>query len=153
MRLTAIEIDLEKVSNTSEVATCGRHDEDPQQTLSRLMEYLMGMTSQVKLFHWGTLQYNIHEAMGTLHDSTQQIMDDIIEGFIARHNIQPIDKTFQLSVEISMRPEIELFLVLHTKTIPHWIHYLHGHDDIVALLHELLNLVYKTLYLVRMSKL
>lgn len=59
-------------------------------TDTQILEFLMGMLTQVKLFHWATMSYAKHVALDKLHGSLSEKVDAFVECYIGRFKRQPL---------------------------------------------------------------
>ena len=62
-----------------------------------LFEYFLSLLGQIKVYHWSTMKYAEHKALDELHANLSSNIDDIIESYIGKFNIQPI-KQFKINM-------------------------------------------------------
>lgn len=62
-----------------------------------LFEYFLSILGQIKVYHWSTMKYSTHKALDELHENLSSNIDDIIESYIGKFNIQPI-KHFDINM-------------------------------------------------------
>jgi hypothetical protein len=57
-----------------------------------VIQYMLGLLSQIKLYHWSTMKYNVHKALDKLHQNMGDHVDLFVESYIARYKKQPLKK-------------------------------------------------------------
>jgi hypothetical protein len=57
-----------------------------------VIQYMLGLLSQIKLYHWSTMKYNVHKALNKLHENVGEHIDVFVESYIARYKKQPLKK-------------------------------------------------------------
>lgn len=57
-----------------------------------VIQYMLGIMSQIKLYHWSTMKYNVHKALNKLHENMGEHVDMFVESYIARYKKQPLKK-------------------------------------------------------------
>ena len=62
-----------------------------------LSEYFLSLLGQIKMYHWSTMKYSVHKALDDLHANLSSNIDDIMESYIGKFNIQPI-KQFKINI-------------------------------------------------------
>ena len=53
---------------------------------------MLGLLSQIKLYHWSTMKYGVHKALDQLYDTTGTNVDSFVESFLGRYKKQPLKK-------------------------------------------------------------
>jgi hypothetical protein len=57
-----------------------------------IIQYTLGLLSQIKLYHWATMKYSQHKALDKLHEDMSDHIDIFVETYIARFKKQPLKK-------------------------------------------------------------
>ena len=57
-----------------------------------VIQYMLGLLSQIKLYHWSTMKYGVHKALDDLYSKTGDHVDLFVESYIGRYKKQPIKK-------------------------------------------------------------
>lgn len=57
-----------------------------------IIQYMLGILSQIKLLHWATMKYSEHKALDELHSKLSESIDLFVESYIGRFNKQPLKK-------------------------------------------------------------
>ncbi len=65
-----------------------------------LLQFVLGMLSQIKLYHWATMSYAKHKALDELHGSMSSKVDRLVECYLGRLKKQPL-KTFHIETKAS----------------------------------------------------
>lgn len=63
-----------------------------------VIQYFLGLLTQVKLFHWSTMSYAKHIALDKLHGSLSDKVDSFVESYIGRFKKQPL-KSFTIQAK------------------------------------------------------
>jgi DNA-binding ferritin-like protein len=71
----------------------------------QVIQYMLGLLSQIKLFHWSTTRYVIHKALDELHEHTAKQVDLFVESYLGRYNKQPLKK---FTIQTKATAEAEL---------------------------------------------
>ena len=58
----------------------------------QVIQYMLGLLSQIKLYHWSTMKYGVHKALDELYENTGTNVDIFIESYIGRYKKQPLKK-------------------------------------------------------------
>ena len=70
---------------------------------SNIIQYMLGLLSQIKLYHWATMKYSIHKALDELHSKTHTNVDKFVESYVGRFKKQPLKKfTIHTSANTNM---------------------------------------------------
>jgi DNA-binding ferritin-like protein len=59
---------------------------------THVIQYMLGILSQIKLYHWSTMKYNIHKALDDLHSKMGEHIDTFVEAYLGRYKKQPLKK-------------------------------------------------------------
>ena len=62
-----------------------------------IIQYFLGIVSQIKVFHWATMSYAKHKALDDLHGSLSEKVDSFVECYIGRYKKQPL-KSFSIQI-------------------------------------------------------
>lgn len=65
-----------------------------------ILQFFLGMLSQIKLHHWATMSYAKHKALDSLHGSMSDKVDRFVECYMGRLKKQPL-RTFQIETKAS----------------------------------------------------
>mgnify|MGYP003346446985 FL=1 len=57
-----------------------------------IIQYMLGIISQIKLYHWTTMKYGVHKALDDLYEKTNTSVDKFVESFLGRYKKQPLKK-------------------------------------------------------------
>lgn len=64
---------------------------------------MLGLLSQIKLYHWATMKYSIHKALDELHSKIHTNVDKFVESYVGRFKKQPLKKfTIHTSANTNM---------------------------------------------------
>ncbi len=69
-----------------------------------LFEYFLGLLTQIKVFHWSTMNYTIHKELDNLYSCLNSNIDELMEVYIGKYNRQPLEK-FNISMNASTNTE------------------------------------------------
>ena len=69
-----------------------------------VIQYMLGILSQIKLYHWTTMKYSVHKALDQLYDQMGSHVDLFVESYIARYKKQPLKK---FTIQTKANTEIE----------------------------------------------
>ena len=69
-----------------------------------VIQYMLGLLSQIKLYHWSTMKYNVHKALDQLHENMGDHIDVFIESYIGRYKKQPLKK---FTINTSANTEVD----------------------------------------------
>jgi DNA-binding ferritin-like protein len=117
-----------------------------------LFEYFLGLLGQIKIYHWGTMNYSTHKALDDLHESLSDNIDEIMEVYIGKYNKQPIEKfeiTMKANTDTSdiigyLESEREKIRGIRNK-------YFKGCTEIQSLFDNILSNMSKTIYLCKLK--
>lgn len=117
----------------------------------KYMEYFLGLLNQIKVFHWGTMEYGKHKALDDLHSSMSGLVDTFIEVFIAHYKKQPI-KTFKITMNAhSDITKLEKFLDVEKENIRKLHLPFKNISEIQNIIDEMLLVLNQAIYLCRLS--
>ena len=57
-----------------------------------VIQYMLGLISQIKLYHWSTMKYSVHKALDDLHSKTGEHVDIFVESYLGRYKKQPLKR-------------------------------------------------------------
>jgi DNA-binding ferritin-like protein len=69
-----------------------------------IIQYMLGLLSQIKLYHWSTMKYGVHKALDKLYDEMGTHIDTFVESFIGRYKKQPLKK---FTIRTAANTEVE----------------------------------------------
>lgn len=118
-----------------------------------VIEYFLGLTAQVKLFHWSTMSYAKHVALDGLHGALSSKMDQFVECFLGKYKKQPL-KSFSVQPKaISDTSGLDKFLE-NTYAQLENMHKMFEKEkapELANILEEMMAEIDKTMYLCKLS--
>jgi DNA-binding ferritin-like protein len=75
-----------------------------------ILTTLMGMLTQVKLYHWATMKYSHHKALDELHAALSALVDRFVEAYIGKFKLQPLPKLSVTTAVDTEAVKIEKYL-------------------------------------------
>jgi hypothetical protein len=115
---------------------------------------LLQIINQIKMMHWQTDSYAAHVALGSLYDSLDELIDDIVETYSGKYGKPKLDAPGSINVIDISRMDPEGFL----GEIAQYLQgkFVDGMDsdkdsDVLNLRDEMLAAVNKTRYLLRLK--
>lgn len=73
-----------------------------------IIQYMSGLLSQIKLYHWSTMKYGVHKALDKLYESTGTHIDSFVESFLGRYKKQPLRK---FTIRTSANTEVDNLII------------------------------------------
>ena len=117
-----------------------------------LFEYFLGLLGQIKVYHWATMKYSNHKALDDLHSSLSSNVDDIIESYIGKSNIQPI-KLFDINMSANTNASAVIEYLENEKINIKKIRNVHFKtcSELQNLVDEMLSSINKAIYLCKLQ--
>ncbi len=127
----------------------------PPATDGALMGWLLGLLTQIKVFHWAVMSYGKHKALDELHGTLSAHVDRLIEVYLGRYERQPLPKALLVQpppahgdvskINMFLTEEREKMLALHDA--PEWA----NAPELGNILDEMMAAIDQALYLCRLS--
>jgi DNA-binding ferritin-like protein len=120
--------------------------------MDTLLETFFTMLSQVKLYHWATMEYGVHKALDELHSTLSENVDSFVEIFIGRYKKQPLPASLTVKTKIQADVQkLDKYLEsLHDQLIG--IGKSVGKEtQLLNILDEMIGAVDRTQYLIRLK--
>lgn len=117
-----------------------------------LFEYFLGLLGQIKVYHWTTMKYSVHKALDELHANLSSNIDDIIESYIGKSNIQPI-KNFNIQMSANTNANNLIVFLEEEKINIKNIRNKHFKkcSELQNIIDEMLSSINKTIYLCKLQ--
>lgn len=118
-----------------------------------VMQYFLGLITQVKLFHWATMSYAKHKALDDLHGTLSDKVDDFVECYLGRYKKQPL-KSFSVQPKaITDTSGLEKFLDVTNDHLAamHKAFDKEKARELCNILEEMMAAIDKTMYLCKLS--
>jgi len=118
----------------------------------QLFEYFLGLLGQIKIYHWTTMSFSVHKALDELHSSLSGNIDEIMENYIGRSNIQPI-ADFDITMSANTNATNVLTYLENEKNNIKTIRNKHfkGISELQNIIDEMLSSINKTIYLSKLQ--
>jgi len=118
----------------------------------QLFEYFLGLLGQIKIYHWTTMSFAVHKALDELHSSLSGNIDEIMENYIGRSNIQPI-ADFDITMSANTNATNVLTYLENEKNNIKTIRNKHfkGISELQNIIDEMLSAINKTIYLSKLK--
>jgi hypothetical protein len=117
----------------------------------KLIEYFLGILGQIKVFHWGTMEYGKHKALDELHSSMSGLVDKIVEIYMGHYKKQPL-KNFKITMNAhSDLSKLEKFLESEKENIRKMHSQFKSLSEIQNIIDEMLMSFNQAIYLCRLS--
>jgi hypothetical protein len=118
---------------------------------NKFIEYFLGLLGQIKVFHWGTMEYGKHKALDELHSSLSGHVDKFIEVFMGHYKKQPI-KNFKINMTAhSDLSKLEKFLETERENIRKLKGLFKSVSELQNIIDEMLATFNQSIYLCRLS--
>lgn len=125
------------------------------QILTRLV---LGVTAQIKLYHWQAAKHNTHVILGDLYDTFNEISDKLIEVLMGRYGIVNLDTEnannalmtmdFKDVTDVVSFLDVTIYMLKNTYVL----NLTEGtDDDIINIIQEITAELEKTKYLIRQA--
>jgi Family of unknown function (DUF5856) len=122
--------------------------------LSSNINFLIGIHSQLKIFHWQTKAYSRHNAFAMTRDALEESMDDFVEqamGQYGRFKLDDETKTIELVNISDVKPEEMIETIC--QSFVQWTNSIDEKDtNLLNLRDEMLGLFQKLKYLLTLNK-
>jgi len=122
--------------------------------ISTNVNFLLGLQTQLKVFHWQTNVFSRHEAFGKIYDEIDGLIDDFVEqamGKYGRFKLDDETKTVTLTNLDEMN--IKGFLDTVADALVQFTDILDEKDtNLLNIRDEILGLIYKLSYLLTLKK-
>lgn len=118
-----------------------------------IIEYFLGIITQVKLFHWATMSYAKHVALDKLHGSLSDKIDSFVESYIGKFKKQPL-KSFTIHAKaVSDTNGIDKFLEVTLEQLSslHKSFEKEKAPELANIIEEMMSEIDTTMYLCRLS--
>jgi hypothetical protein len=118
-----------------------------------VIQYFLGLITQVKLFHWATMSYAKHIALDKLHESLSEKVDKFVESYIGHFKKQPL-KSFTIQMKaVSDTSGLDKFLDATHEQLRsmHKLFEKEKVPELVNILEEMLSEIDNTIYLCKLS--
>jgi hypothetical protein len=115
--------------------------------MNKYANMLLGFISQIHIYHWQTMKYSDHMALGGLYDGIHDLADEFMEVYMGKYGRADagVSSAYMIDYDIantlSKISEFEQFLV--ECDLPD--------TDLLNIRDEMLALVHKTQYLLTLS--
>lgn len=117
----------------------------------QLIQYFLGVLGQIKLFHWSTMQYNVHKALDDLHGSLSDKVDTIVESYIGRTKKQPL-RTFVIENSATTDcSKLDKFLEKERDEVLKLSNKMAKYPEIVNVMEEIVSDFNKAIYLCKLA--
>lgn len=119
-----------------------------------IIQYFMGLLTQIKLYHWATMSYVKHKALDELHGSLSDKIDDFVESYIGKFKKQPLKKFVikaEATTDMNDAKTIEKFLDVEHSKIVEIQKVLKSSTELVNIIDEMLSAIDKAQYLCKLS--
>lgn len=120
---------------------------------SDIIQFFLGVITQVKLFHWSTMSYAKHKALDDLHGALSDKIDNFVECYLGKYNKQPL-KSFSIQPKaVSDTAGLEKYLntLCEQLTAMHKAFEKEKATELCNILDEMMSEVDKTMYLCKLS--
>lgn len=118
-----------------------------------VIQYFLGVITQVKLFHWATMSYAKHIALDKLHGSLSDKVDSFVESYIGRFKKQPL-KSFTIQAKaVSDTSGLDKFLeATHDQlSSMHKMFEKEKAPELANIIEEMMSEIDTTVYLCKLS--
>ena len=65
----------------------------------KLTTTFLGLLSQIRIYHWQTKSYAEHQALGSLHDTLNGLVDEFMEVYMGRYGTIVAKEKFEFTCE------------------------------------------------------
>ena len=122
--------------------------------LNSNVNFLLGLHSQLKIFHWQTKGFSIHEGFAKTRDELEDLMDEFVEqamGQYGRFTLDDETSTIELVNIADVKPEEMIETVC--QSFVQWTDSIDKKDtNLLNLRDEMLGLFQKLKYLLTLNK-
>lgn len=118
-----------------------------------IIQYFLGLLSQVKLFHWATMSYSKHIALDSLHGALSDKVDSFVECYLGKYKKQPL-KSFTIQTKaVSDTSSMDKFLDATCDQLSaiHKALEKEKAPELNNILEEMMSEIDKTVYLCKLS--
>lgn len=116
-----------------------------------MVDKLLGLLNQIKIYHWQTSSYAEHKALGKAYESLDGLIDTFIESYMGA-NGNKIKAGFKLSlVDYKPKSAVELMDQAETFFRGELDKALSGKTELLNIRDEMLGVVQHTKYLLTLS--
>lgn len=119
-----------------------------------IIQYFMGLLTQIKLYHWATMSYAKHKALDELHGTLSDKVDDFVECYIGKFRKQPLKKFVikaEATTDMNDAKTIEKFLDVEHSKIVEIQKVLKSSTELVNIIDEMLSAIDKAQYLCKLT--
>lgn len=118
-----------------------------------VIQYFMGLITQVKLFHWSTMSYAKHVALDKLHGALSEKIDSFVESYLGKFKKQPLKAfTIQTKAESDTSGLNKFLETTNEKlSIMHKMFEKEKAPELANIIEEMMSEIDTTMYLCKLS--
>ena len=111
---------------------------------------------QIRIYHWETLKYAEHKALGKAYEELGELIDSFVEVYIGKYGLSEANITYSVSIgtyeKENVIPAFREFVQALTYDLPQSLGLDQEKDsDLLNIRDEMLQVLNQTLYLLRLS--
>ena len=116
-----------------------------------LLSTFFSMLTQIKLYHWSTMQYGVHKALDDLHSSLSDKVDSFVESYMGRFKKQPLP-SMTLKVEaVNDISKLEKYLETARDSLKTIAKSVSKESQLLNILDEMIAEIDKIVYLIHLK--
>jgi len=116
-----------------------------------MVDKLLGLQNQLRVFHWQTASYSEHKALGKAYEALDDLIDTFIESYMGATGSK-IKAGFKITlVDYKNRAATELLDQAYTFFTGEMENYISGRSELLNIRDEMLAVVQKTRYLLTLG--
>ena len=116
-----------------------------------MVDKLLGLQNQLRIFHWQTASYSEHKALGKAYEALDGLIDDFIESWMGATGSK-IKAGFTLTmVDYRNKAASDLMDQAYTFMTGELENYISGRTELLNMRDEMLAVVQKTRYLLTLG--
>lgn len=119
--------------------------------MDTLLTTFFSILTQVKLYHWSTMQYGVHKALDDLHSSLSDKIDQYVESYIGRFKKQPLPSMTLKMEATNDISKLEKYLENARDSLKTIGKSVSKESQLLNILDEMIADIDKTLYLIHLK--
>jgi len=116
-----------------------------------LLSTFFSILTQIKLYHWSTMQYGVHKALDDLHGSLSDKVDQFVESYIGRFKKQPLPAMTLKMEAVNDISKLEKYLEQARDSLKTIAKAVSKESQLLNILDEMVADIDKTVYLIHLK--